>query len=173
MDVAIFGAGYVGLVTGAVLADVGHRVQLVEVNPDKLTQIQQGNSPFYEPGLPDVLRRVVVDRHALRATSDPYEAVHDADVIFIAVGTPSLPNGEADLSYVREAATQIGQHLSGTKGQVVVNKATVPIGCADLVELWLEDGQAGGTNGPLPHDWYAVASNPEFLREGSAIQDTL
>lgn len=172
MNVTIFGAGYVGLVTGAVFADVGHQVQLVEVSPRKISQIQQGTPPFYEPGLPGLLRRVVHDRR-LTATNNPQAAVAAADVIFIAVGTPPLPNGEADLSYVRQAAMQIGQHLAGTKRQVVVNKATVPIGCADLVELWLQDGYEYHHGATVPHEWYAVASNPEFLREGSAIHDTL
>lgn len=172
MNVAIFGAGYVGLVTGAVLADIGHRVELVEVDPDKLAQIEAGCPPIYEPGLSQLLRRVVA-RHSLTATSYPGAAVEAADVIFIAVGTPPLPNGEADLSFVRQAATQIGQHLSGTKRHVVVNKATVPIGCGNLVELWLQDGYSELRGDTLSPDWYAVASNPEFLREGSAIYDTL
>lgn len=172
MQVTVFGAGYVGLVTGSVLADLGHHVTLVEVSSEKILLIEQGIAPFYEPGLSSLLERVV-QAGRLEVTNAPRDAVRHADIIFIAVGTPSLPNGEANLSYVREAAMEIGRGLSGQKRQLVVNKATVPIGCANLVQVWIQDGRAELYGSSLSDEMIYVASNPEFLREGSAISDTL
>lgn len=172
MNVTVFGAGYVGLVTGAVLADIGHQVTLVEINPERVALIRQGRPPIYEQGLDTLLERVR-RRETLDVTADGPSAVGTADVIFIAVGTPPLPSGEADLRYVRQAALIIGEGLSGTRPHVIVNKATVPIGSANLVEVWIQDGYRERHGGSPPSSWYAVASNPEFLREGTAIYDTL
>lgn len=171
MRVTVFGAGYVGLVTGAVLADLGHRVVLVEVSAEKIAKIRSGIAPIFEPGLQPLLQRTLAAK-TLSVTDDPGSAL-DSDVLFIAVGTPSLPSGEADLQYVRQAALTIGSGLDADRRRVVVNKATVPIGSANLVEVWIEDGYRNRHGKPPQADWYAVASNPEFLREGSAIGDTL
>ncbi len=172
MNVAVFGAGYVGLVTGAVLADLGHQVTLIEVSPEKINAIREGRSPIFEEGLDALLGRTLA-KQTLSITDHPQEGVQDADVIFVAVGTPPLPDGEADLRYVRQAALSIGRSLTGDRQQVIVNKATVPIGSANLVEVWIQDGYREGHGGVPPQEWYAVASNPEFLREGTAIHDTL
>lgn len=172
MQVAIFGAGYVGLVTGAVLAELGHQVTLVEVDADKREAIRAGKPPIYEAGLDTLLPRVV-GQGRLTVTEDGPEAVRQADVIFIAVGTPPLPSGDADLTYVRAASQAIGAGIDSRRRRVVVNKATVPIGSANLVEVWITDSYRE-REGTMPEsDWFAVASNPEFLREGTAIYDTL
>jgi UDPglucose 6-dehydrogenase len=168
MQVAVFGAGYVGLVTGAVLAELGHRVTVIEVVPEKIEKIRRGQAPIYEHGLDAMLTRVIASGR-FTVTDRAHEAVEAAEVVFIAVGTPPLASGEADLRYVRQAALAIGQGLGQHRRQVVVNKATVPIGSANQVEVWIEDGYGGKP----PSDAYTVASNPEFLREGTAIFDTL
>lgn len=168
MQVTIFGAGYVGLVTGVVLADLGHQVTVIEVVAEKIAKIRQGQSPIYEHGLDAMLARVLTSGR-FHVTDSASAAVQSAEVIFIAVGTPPLPTGEADLTYVRQAALAIGRGLAQHRRQVVVNKATVPIGSANQVEVWIEDGYGAVP----PVDAYTVASNPEFLREGTAIFDTL
>jgi len=168
MQVTIFGAGYVGLVTGVVLAELGHRVTVIEVVAEKVQSIRQGTSPIYEHGLDAMLTRVLASGN-FQVMDTSEGVVESADVIFIAVGTPPLASGEADLRYVRQAALAIGQGLGSRKRQVVVNKATVPIGSANQVEVWIEDG----FDGKPAEDVYTVASNPEFLREGTAIYDTL
>ncbi len=172
MNVAIFGAGYVGLVTGAVLADMGHQVTLIEVSEEKIALIRQGISPIYETGLDSLLVRVLGTRH-LQVTDHPEDIVSSSEVVFIAVGTPPLPSGEADLRYVRQAALAIGAKMTGQIRQVIVNKATVPIGSANLVEIWIQDGFREVHGSAPAEEWYTVASNPEFLREGTAIYDTL
>ncbi len=168
MQVTVFGAGYVGLVTGAVLAALNHQVTVIEVVEEKIAMVRQGQAPIYEHGLEPMLRRVLAaNRFAIEANAEA--AVESAEVIFIAVGTPPLESGEADLQYVQQAALAIGGGLGGRPAKVIVNKATVPIGSANLVEVWIEDGYGGKP----PKDSYTVASNPEFLREGTAIYDTL
>ncbi len=168
MRVTVFGAGYVGLVTGAVLAALDHQVTVIEVVKEKIVLVRQGKAPIYEHGLEAMLRRVLA-ANRFTITEDAGAAVESADVIFIAVGTPPLESGEADLQYVRQAALAIGAGLRSGPAKVIVNKATVPIGSANLVEVWIEDGYGGKP----PRDSYTVASNPEFLREGTAIYDTL
>lgn len=173
MRVAVFGAGYVGLVTGVALAYLGHRVELVEVDAAKLAAIDAGRSPIFEAGLEPLLGQT---RRAgrLTVTADGQAAAAGAEVIFIAVGTPPTPSGQADLRYVQEASRTIGRALDGERRRVVVNKATVPIGSANLVEVWMEEGYAGAHGGGPPAPGFtAVVSNPEFLREGSALSDTL
>ncbi len=172
MKVAVFGAGYVGLVTGAVLADLGHQVTLIEVSEEKIALINQRRSPIFEEGLEPIIARAMDQGH-LSVTSAPETVVGSSEVIFIAVGTPPLPDGEADLRFVRQAALAIGRNMTGETRQVIVNKATVPIGSANLVEVWVQDGYRE-VHGRVPsNEWYTVASNPEFLREGTAVLDTL
>lgn len=172
MNVSVFGAGYVGLVTGVVLAELGHQVTLIEPVKEKLQVINNGRSPIFEAGLEALLQRVM-DQGRLHAKATAERDLADADIIFIAVGTPPLPDGEADLRYVRQAALSIGGGMTGKKRQVIVNKATVPIGSANLVEVWIQDGFRDLHGRVPPTEWYAVASNPEFLRQGTAIYDTL
>lgn len=172
MNVVIFGAGYVGLVTGAVLADLGNRVTLIDVDADKVGRINQGRSPIFEFAMEKLLRRVRKTR-ILHATTDPSTAVNRAHVIFIAVGTPPRDDGAPNLDYVHQAATMIGQHLNPGQNCVIVNKATVPIGSANLVEMWINDGYRQQMNQQALEKTFTVASNPEFLREGHAIHDTL
>ncbi|NMP20865.1 UDP-glucose dehydrogenase family protein [Sulfobacillus harzensis] len=172
MRVSVFGAGYVGLVTGAVLADLGHHVTLIEVSEEKIALINQRRSPIFEEGLESLLARSI-DQGRLSITNDAESVVGSSEVIFIAVGTPPLPDGEADLRYVRQAALAIGRGMHGHPRQVIVNKATVPIGSANLVEVWVQDGYREVHGRAPSSEWYTVASNPEFLREGTAIFDTL
>ncbi|MCY0907993.1 MAG: UDP-glucose/GDP-mannose dehydrogenase family protein [Sulfobacillus thermosulfidooxidans] len=172
MNVAVFGAGYVGLVTGAVLAELGHRVVLVDVNEQKVEYIMAAVPPIFEQGLSELLTRVRgTDR--LQATTQASQAVASSEIIFIAVGTPPLADGSPNLEYVHQAALAIGQGMVSGASYVIVNKATVPIGSANLVELWIEDGWSARYGTKPPADLFTVASNPEFLREGSAIHDTL
>jgi UDPglucose 6-dehydrogenase len=172
----------VGLVTGTCLAYLGHSVVCVDNNPQKIAMLKAGKSPIYEPGLEDLLAHGI-GRGTLTFTMDLAEAVRGSEVIFIAVGTPPLPSGEPDLRYVEAVARGIGAAPTDTRTRVVVNKSTVPIGSGNWVEMLVEDGASihhsvrAGT-GPLREtegqtSWFLVASNPEFLREGSAIGDTL
>ncbi len=172
MNVAVFGAGYVGLVTGAVLAELGHRVMLVDVNTAKVQQIMRGILPIFEQGLPELLARTRASGR-LEATIDPQAAVPEAEVIFIAVGTPPLADGSPNLEYVHQAALAIGAGMEPDRSYVIVNKATVPIGSANLVKLWIEDGYVSRHGEVAAPALFTVSSNPEFLREGTAIHDTL
>jgi UDPglucose 6-dehydrogenase len=164
MKVSIYGSGYVGLVTAACLAEVGNRVVCVDVDEAKIAALRGGRIPIHEPGLDEL---VVGNLEAGRIvfTSDAREAITHGDVQFIAVGTPPGEDGSADLSYVTEVAASIGKHLD--RYAVIVNKSTVPVGTADKVrdvigrELAARDSQTG----------FDVASNPEFLKEGSAVGD--
>jgi len=160
MRVGVIGAGYVGLVTGACLAELGHEVCCVDVDEARVERLRAGGSPIYEPGLSELMRK---NRLAGRLTfsSETAEAVSGRDAVFIAVGTPPAPDGEADLSYVRAAARDIAEHLEGFT--CVVTKSTVPVGTGDELERLFADVR--------PEADVAVVSNPEFLREGSAIGD--
>ncbi|WHO37336.1 UDP-glucose/GDP-mannose dehydrogenase family protein [Sphingobium sp. AP49] len=161
MRIVMTGSGYVGLVSGACLADFGHEIVCVDKDESKIAKLREGGVPIYEPGLGDLIARNV-KAERLTFTTDLAGAVADADVVFIAVGTPARRgDGHADLSYVYDAAREIAKSLRGFT--VVVTKSTVPVGTGDEVERIIRE-----TN---PDAQFAVASNPEFLREGAAIQD--
>ncbi len=176
MKVCVIGTGYVGLVSGACLAEVGNDVICVDADREKIARLEEGLIPIYEPGL-EALVNMNSLAGRLRFTSDLAEGVRASEVVFITVGTPPLPNGEADLSAVEEVARGIGQALNGYK--VIVNKSTVPVGSGDWVAMLVSEGLAqvqrervgSGGLSEAEHG-YDVVSNPEFLREGSAIHDT-
>lgn len=176
MDVCVIGAGYVGLVTGCALAYLGNRVTLVEANPHKLEELKAGHTPFFEPGLDDMLA-MLHGTQALNFSASIDVGVKQAQVIFICVGTPSLPSGEPDLSQVVAVAKAIGGALDSGRKRLIVNKSTVPVGSGNWVEMLVAQGvqalqavAAGGTRSEQPA--FSVASNPEFLREGTALYDT-
>ncbi|MDX2004728.1 MAG: UDP-glucose/GDP-mannose dehydrogenase family protein [Meiothermus sp.] len=168
MKVAVIGTGYVGITTGVTLAYVGHEVTCVDVDPKKLALLRSGKAHIYEPGLEELMYAA---RERLKFTDNYAEAVPDADVIYIAVGTPSAADGSPNLKYVQAAAEGIGSQLNG-KFAVIVNKSTVPIGSGNWVES-LVQGAYEAKHGRKAKGNFAVASNPEFLREGSAIYDSL
>ncbi len=159
MKIAVIGTGYVGLVTGTCFAESGHAVTCVDVDPRKVELLRGGGVPIYEPGLEELVHRNVREAR-LAFTTQAAEAVPGADVVFIAVGTPPGETGEADLSHVLGAARDVGRALTGPC--VVVNKSTVPVGSAEKVRAAL----AEVTRHP-----FDVVSNPEFLKEGAAIDD--
>lgn len=168
MKVCVIGTGYVGLVTGVCLAHIGHDVICVDNNEAKVRLMQSGQSPIYEPGLSELMQSSMEWGH-LHFTTDLSMGVNHGDVLFIAVGTPPLPTGESDTRYVEAVARGIGMSLqSGYK--VVVNKSTVPIGSGDWVRRIILD--ALESREQTPDTRFDVVSNPEFLREGSAVYDT-
>ena len=161
MRVAMIGTGYVGLVSGACFADFGHEVVCLDKDEDKIERLRAGQMPIYEPGLAVMVARNVEAGRLSFDVSDP-DAVRQADAIFIAVGTPSRRgDGYADLTYVYAAAEEIAPMLDGFT--VVVTKSTVPVGTGDEIETILKRAR--------PDAQFAVVSNPEFLREGAAIED--
>lgn len=161
--ITVIGTGYVGLVTGACLAEFGNEVLCADINKDKIQTLNNNEIPFYEPGLKSLVTRNV-EQKRLSFTHDVTDAIKQADIIFIAVGTPMSDNGAADLSAVQKVALSIAQHMDSFK--VIVTKSTVPIGTgAWITQIMLEQG--------ISADQFAVVSNPEFLREGSAINDFL
>jgi UDPglucose 6-dehydrogenase len=165
MNVTVIGAGYVGLVTAACLAELGHQVTGVDHDHGRIALLQAGGVPIYEPGLDDLVRRNA-QAGRLRFTAAMASALADAEVVFIAVGTPPQEDGSADLQHVLEVARRIGQHMRSF--QVVVNKSTVPVGTGEQVHQAIEaELQRRG----LPALPFAVVSNPEFLKEGAAIDD--
>lgn len=165
MKVTIIGSGYVGLVTGACLAELGNSVFCLDVDEQKIALLNAGGVPIYEPGLKELIDR---NRAAGRLTfsTDVAASVEHADVQFIAVGTPPDEDGSADLKYVLAAARNIGRHMTGFK--VVVDKSTVPVGTGDRVAAAIREELA--TRG-LEDLQYSVVSNPEFLKEGAAVED--
>ena len=166
MKVVIVGTGYVGLVTGACLAEVGSNVVCVDVNKDKIENLRKGIMPIFEPGLSDlVIKNTAKDR--LSFSTNLQDAITDADVAFIAVGTPPGEDGSADLQYVLQVAREIGTFI--TKSIVVVTKSTVPVGTASKVREAVQNALEA-RNANITFD---VASNPEFLKEGAAINDFL
>ena len=163
MNICVVGTGYVGLVTGAVFADLGNDIVCVDNARDKIEALRAGRMPIYEPGLEEMVARNVADGR-LAFTTDLSEAVRRAVIVFITVGTPPGAQGQTDLTAVGAVATAIGRAME--RYTVVVNKSTVPVGTGDFVR----DVIARNQKKPVPFD---VVSNPEFLREGSAIEDTL
>ena len=151
MRIAVAGTGYVGLVTGACLAETGNHVTCVDKDENKIAVLEGGGVPIYEPGLEEVVRRNV-EQGRLSFTTDLPSAVQDSRVVFIAVGTPPRDDGSADLAAVQQVAQQIGQAMDGPK--IIVNKSTVPVGTADLVK--------GIVSKETEHS-FTVVSNPEFL----------
>src|SRR5206468_4233753 len=163
MNICVVGTGYVGLVTGAVFADLGNDVVCVDNVAEKIATLQAGGMPIYEPGLEEMVARNVADGR-LGFTTDLTDAVRRSVVVFITVGTPATDTGQTDLGAVEAVAREIGRAME--RYTVVVNKSTVPVGTGDLVREVIERHQSR----PVPFD---VVSNPEFLREGCAIEDTL
>lgn len=161
MKITVIGTGYVGLVTGVCLSDLGNDVICVDVNREKINLLKSGRSPIFEPGLEELLHKNIHERR-IQFTASLQEGVKKSEIIFIAVGTPESESGEADMSAVWEVAAQIGKHLDGYR--IVINKSTVPVGSGDRVSAIIKSN----SDGTSPFD---VLSNPEFLREGSAIQD--
>ncbi len=161
--ISVVGTGYVGLVTGACFADLGNEVTCIDIVPEKVAMLQQGKIPIYEPQLEEVVERNLA-MGRLRFTTDYATGLAGAEFVFIAVNTPQGQDGEADMRDVQAAATAIGANL--TTSAVVVNKSTMPIGAGDWVANILEKNVRPGVE-------FAVVSNPEFLREGSAVADFL
>src|SRR5918995_1631395 len=172
-SVGVVGTGYVGLATGACLAYVGHRVTCLDNDQERVAGLREGRVPFYEPGLEELIARSAGRLHFV-GSEKLAEVVREADVLFVAVGTPQGGDGSADLSIVADVARAIGRSLGGSSPRefplVVVNKSTVPVGSAYYVSTLVGDGidEAGGEGAE-----FRVASNPEFLREGSAVHDSL
>lgn len=166
MRVCVIGTGYVGLVTGVCLSHIGHEVICVDNNEEKVKLMQSGQSPIYEPGLSELMKSSA-DSGKLHFTSDLAKGVNHGEILFIAVGTPPLPTGESDTRYVEAVAKGIGTHLNGGY-KVIVNKSTVPIGSGDWVRMIVLDGSTTSDSEAN----FDVVSNPEFLREGSAVYDT-
>ncbi len=163
MNICVVGTGYVGLVTGAVFADLGNEVICVDNDPEKIAWLKAGRMPIYEPGLEEMVDRNATDGR-LSFSTDLAAAVRRSVIVFITVGTPPRAGGQTDLTAVEEVAAAIGVAME--RYTVVVNKSTVPVGTGDLVRDVIAKNQAR----TIPFD---VVSNPEFLREGSAIEDTL
>lgn len=183
MRVCVIGTGYVGLVTGACLAHIGHDVICVDNNEEKVKLMKSGQSPIFEPGLSEIMQSAI-QAGTIQFTTDIAAGVAHGEILFIAVGTPPLPTGESDTRYVEAVARGIGANLNGGY-KVIVNKSTVPIGSGDWVRMIVLDGIAerqktlvpaggGSVEEKLPEvaAQFDVVSNPEFLREGSAVYDT-
>jgi len=160
--ICVIGTGYVGLVTGTCFSDMGHRVTCLDINEKRIEKLNNGIMPIYEPGLKQIVDQNV-DAGRLNFTTSYQEALEDAEFAFIAVGTPSSVDGDADMQYVKMAAETIASHLDHPI--IIVNKSTVPVGTGDWVSEIIKDIN-GGTTPP-----FYVVSNPEFLREGSAVND--
>jgi UDPglucose 6-dehydrogenase len=164
MKLTIFGSGYVGLVTGACLAEVGNDVLCVDIDENKIDMLRRGESPIYEPGLADMLQQNM-EAGRLRFTTDAGEGVAHGLFQFIAVGTPPDDDGSADLKYVQAVARSVGEHMDSYR--VIINKSTVPVGTADRVRETIAEVLAE-RQAEVDYD---VVSNPEFLKEGAAIED--
>ncbi|MFH1388978.1 MAG: UDP-glucose/GDP-mannose dehydrogenase family protein, partial [Patescibacteria group bacterium] len=161
MKISVIGTGYVGLVTGVVFADWGHRITCADINKEKIKMLQKGVMPIYEEGLQELVEKNVQEGRLL-FTHDVAEAIRNTEVVIIAVGTPSSQSGSADLSAVWSVAKTIGENLNNYK--IIVTKSTVPVGTNERVE------EIVGKNAPKDAK-FSVVSNPEFLREGTAIYD--
>jgi len=165
MNIAVIGAGYVGLVTGVCLAEIGHKVICVDNKREKIRALQQGRVPIYEPGLGKLMKKLRT-RKKLAFSSSVRDATRKSEIIFIAVGTPSKKSGEADLTYVENVAREIATHMD--KYKLIVEKSTVPADTGKRIERTIRLNLPRRLNKKIEFD---VASNPEFLREGSAIED--
>lgn len=164
MQLTIFGTGYVGLVTAACLADVGHNVACIDIDTNRIDALNQGKIPIYEPGLKElVIRNAEAGR--LTFSTDSVQGVRHGEIIFVAVGTPPMEDGSADVRAVQAVADTIGKHIDSYK--VVVNKSTVPVGSAEMVEGRIR----AALNARGADVEFDVCSNPEFLKEGSAVED--
>lgn len=161
LKILIIGIGYVGTTTGLVFCELGHQVTGLDIDEGKINSLKSGKLHFYEPGLDVLLQKHLMNRN-ISFTNDTNKAIRENDVLFICVGTPQGRDGAADLQYVKEAAEEIGKNMDQYK--VIVDKSTVPVGTAELVTKWIKAHQIE----PIPFD---VVSNPEFLREGSALRD--
>lgn len=159
MRLCVIGVGYVGLVTGACLSDLGNNVICIDVDKKKIRNLKKNILPIYEPGLEELIKR---NKSRLKFTTNIKEGIEKSDIIFIAVGTPPKENGEADLTYVKDVAKAIGKYINGYK--IIVDKSTVPVGMGDLVESIIDEISKGRKK-------FDVVSCPEFLREGSALYD--
>lgn len=171
MKITVIGSGYVGLVSGACLADLGNDVLCLDVDPRKIEILNNGGVPIYEPGLDEVIKRNI-EAGRLRFTTDVAASVAHGLVQMIAVGTPSDEDGSADLQYVIAAARSIARHM--TEYKVVVDKSTVPVGTADKVKQAMQeelDKRGFNLRSALPNPAFSMVSNPEFLKEGAAIDD--
>ena len=163
MNIAVVGSGYVGLVSGACFASLGNQVICVDIDAKKIAMLKKGHLPIYEPGLEEMVQQNIKSKN-LSFTTELRAAVKKSDVIIIAVGTPPRPNGEADLSFVEDVARTVAKEL--TRYKLVVEKSTVPVQTGEWIKETLRRHAKKGTQ-------FNVASNPEFLREGSAVQDFL
>ncbi|MBE5102878.1 UDP-glucose dehydrogenase family protein [Priestia aryabhattai] len=162
MKISVIGTGYVGLVTGVCLSEIGHFVTCIDIDEKKVNMMKQGISPIYEPGLEDLMKKNIKDGR-LNFSSDHKSSFVNSDVIYIAVGTPQKMSGAADLSYIEEAAKSIAYHI--TSDTVVVTKSTVPVGTNDYIKDIIINNLSNDVK-------VSIVSNPEFLREGSAVNDT-
>jgi len=160
-NICVIGVGYVGIITAASFADLGNRVVALDIDQEKIAGLIEGKMPIYEPGLKELVDRNV-EANRIRFTTSYEEGLKDAEFAFIAVGTPSGVDGEADLQYVASAARSIADHIK--KGLIIINKSTVPVGTGDWVADIIKEQNPKVEN-------FAVVSCPEFLREGSAISD--
>ena len=167
MKLAIIGSGYVGLVTGACFAEMGNSVICVDIDEGKIEKLNRGEVPIFEPGLEKLVKKNL-EKGNLMFTTDTKYAVENSDIVFIAVGTPQSEDGSADLNHVLEAARSIGKFMNHEL--IIVDKSTVPVGTADRVRAVIEDELRKRFGGELPFD-FDVVSNPEFLKEGDAVND--
>ena len=159
MNLAVVGTGYVGLVAGTCFAESGNDVICVDIDENKIAMLNAGKVPIYEPGLEEMVRRNAEDQR-LSFTTDLASSVKNSQIIFIAVGTPQGPTGDANLEYVKATAKGIARAMDSFK--IIVTKSTVPVGTADRIKEWISEE----TEQP-----FAVASNPEFMKEGAAVED--
>ena len=162
MKIAVVGTGYVGLVTGVCLSEINHQVICIDTDKEKVKKMKSGISPIYEPGLNELMVKNI-EKDTLSFSTNHVESFQNVDVIFIAVGTPQMPDGSANLMYVENVAKSIGESIQNDV--IVVTKSTVPVGTNDFVKRTILSNLKHNVN-------IKIASNPEFLREGSAIEDT-
>ncbi|WP_060788944.1 UDP-glucose dehydrogenase family protein [Geobacillus zalihae] len=162
-NICVIGTGYVGLVTGVALSEIGHNVTCIDIDKQKIEKMQKGISPIYEPGLDELMNKNIIAGR-LHFTTDYKQGVSEAEIIYIAVGTPQREDGSADLTYIEQVAKNIAQYIV-KDGVIVVTKSTVPVGTNEKVKNWIKSNLKKEAK-------FDIVSNPEFLREGSAIYDT-